>query len=77
MFPQGVSPGCGRRPMVIDGRGYYRALGPTYTPYSGSMLDPQHQLGTAILPDSQEENIQQVRRLLTVPAGGENFLSQD
>lgn len=71
MFPRGVSRGCGCRPMVIDGRGYYRALGPTFVPYSGSILAPRHQLDTTIPP--------------AVPAvrgrrpagGGESFLSQD
>lgn len=45
------------RPMVIDGRGYY-------TPYSGSMLDPQHQLGTANPP-----TVLTVRRRLYIKVG--------
>eukprot|EP00064_Thunnus_orientalis_P000620 superscaffoldBa00000033_g621 len=34
--------------MVIDGRGYDRASGPMHTAPQGSMLAPQHQLGSAI-----------------------------
>lgn len=39
--------------MVIDGRGYDRALGPMHTARPGNMLAPQHQLGTAIPPTVQ------------------------
>lgn len=66
--------------MVIDGRGYDRASGPMHTAPQGSMLAPQHQLGSAIPSTVRPVVLTVCSKAVKVPigsAGGEPPLSEE